>query len=1542
MKKKALAVLLCLCMVVSLLPTTAQAAGTWTYYPKSETNTYGYIEQNGLRVGVRTEADEKVGENSPTNLMTGFGGDEIPDNMTTLDLTGTINSSGTTYTITEDGGTSGRYQITSVLLPNTVKRIRASAYQMAVLTSINFPSSLESIGHDAFNESDLKEADLSQTKITTLESSTFYKCYSLTSVQLPSTLTSIGESAFYNCTGLTQLTLPQSVSRIKWMAFFGSGLKTLTVQATTPPTLEDVDALNCPQLETIFVPENSVAAYRTADGWKDYAEKIWAIGSTPVTYGLSVSSSEVAFGSFVSGNVPAARTVTITNTGTGEVTVQLPSNANFDIAAKEGFTGNTATIAGNGTASFTIRPKDSAVDKTVSEEITIQGTPTDSASSAQPSATVTASYQVTEKLTYTISAAPETLNFGSVTAGEALPEAQTVTVSNTGTGTVEVQLPSSEKFTITPGTGFSNGKAALEKNRSATFTVQPKDVSAEGAVSEAITITGTSVGATPAETPTASVTAGYTVAFPKVTVGGVELRAAPGGAAAYALTDDETGTVTVDGASATQYNIKWDGETLTLKGAAIAVTGQHGIRSDADLTLALEDASSIRMDKQEEDTTSYYGIYAGKNLIITGKGSLDITADSSAVVAADMTVRDAALSLVSQSGSGISADSMTVESGSVTARGQSYGVSVNGALSVSAVAYLNARGDRAALETGSITIAGAPYTEEVDNLKVVIENGILTQTGVLYVNGVDILEDGAVLPQGVSYQQSTNTLTLTDAAIQEYYQKDKEFFGIYTNGDLNLVLEGSSSISGRAIVKREEFYGIGVLGDLTIGGAGSLEIAGASGPKETINYGIMTMGAFTLQSGSVTITLGSCELNMGLYGGEGVLVEGGALTIKPAAVPQTTEVSLGIIVEAGPEELDGKSAVHITGGTVSVEGNELIIPAADVNDSTSNGISAFSVLVEGGTVTVRSGDITVEGTGTEAGRTVAVISTGIGTGQLVIKGGTVTAQCGQITCADDNIEIVQGALYFDHGEDGYEAEKMLTVSPKAPGAIAVKLGADEAGAAEIEDSPFTSETVLGYNALRQAAYFCSEVVAPLTLTADQTSLTGGGTVKLTAGGPLTSVTDESAKLTVTCSDSSITVTGGPDVWTASLPNADKDYTFTVTYTSDTYPDGITAQCAVHTTYQSQGGGGSSFGGTTETTKNPDGSTTTTVTKPDGSTVETTKNPDGSQQVVNKDKNGTVTTTTTDKAGNKTETVEKTDGTSQTTVTNKDGSGSVTSVAESGKVEAEVKLPAAVVSSAAEKEEAVALPMPGVPVTSDKENAPTVTVDLPSGTSAKVEIPVENVTAGTVAVLVKADGTQEVLKESLATEKGITVNLSDGDTVKIVDNAKTFADVSDGYWAADAIDFTTSRELFAGTSDTTFTPSGTMTRAMIWTVLARYEGTDTTAADGQAWYAPGRSWAVETGVSDGSDPNGTMTREQLATMLYRYAQSKGQGFTGTWAFLLDFTDADQVGDYAYEAMCWMNQNGIIGGMGDGTLNPKGSATRAQVAAILQRFCTRLAQ
>ena len=363
---------------------------------------------------------------------------------------------------------------------------------------------------------------------------------------------------------------------------------------------------------------------------------------------------------------------------------------------------------------------------------------------------------------------------------------------------------------------------------------------------------------------------------------------------------------------------------------------------------------------------------------------------------------------------------------------------------------------------------------------------------------------------------------------------------------------------------------------------------------------------------------------------------------------------------------------------------------------------------------------------------------------------------------------------------------------------------------------------------------------------------------------------------------------------------------------------------------SSSGGSSSTGNKTETTVNPNGSTTTTVTRPNGTVTETTKNPDGSQEVVESKPDGTVTTTVTDKTGNQTETVKQPDGSSQTTVTNTDGSGSVTAVREDGAVEVNVTLPPKTVEEAAETGQSVALPMPELPVTTDRSSAPAVTVDLPSGTSAQVEIPVADVTPGTVAVLVKADGSEAVIKTSVTTENGVAVTLSDGDTVKIVDNSKPFSDVSQSHWAAEAIDFATSRELFAGNTQTTFNPGGTTNRQQVWMVLARLDG------DTPADMAAARDWAMDNGISDGSNPTAAMTRQQLAAMLYRYARSSVPGFTGQLTAALDYPDAGQVADYVYEAMCWMTEHGIIGGMTDGTLNPCGTATRAQMAAILQRF------
>ncbi len=294
-----------------------------------------------------------------------------------------------------------------------------------------------------------------------------------------------------------------------------------------------------------------------------------------------------------------------------------------------------------------------------------------------------------------------------------------------------------------------------------------------------------------------------------------------------------------------------------------------------------------------------------------------------------------------------------------------------------------------------------------------------------------------------------------------------------------------------------------------------------------------------------------------------------------------------------------------------------------------------------------------------------------------------------------------------------------------------------------------------------------------------------------------------------------------------------------------------------------------------------------------------------------------------------DTVTNPDGSTTTTITKEDGSSSTTTVGTDGKVESDVTLSEDAINNA--DGAAVALPIPEVPVTTDKTIAPTVTVNLPSKDATKVEVPVKDVTPGTVAILVHADGTEEVIKDTITSDGGITVALTDGATIKVVDNSKTFGDVSSDHWGASAIDFATSRELFAGTAENEFSPEGQMTRAMIWSVLARYEGADIKGASGNDWYAGPQQWAIENGISDGTMANSSMTREQLAAMLYRYSGSPAvSGGVG------DYNDADSISSWAKDAMTWAVQEGLIAGIDEDTLGPQGTATRTQVAAILQRF------
>lgn len=164
----------------------------------------------------------------------------------------------------------------------------------------------------------------------------------------------------------------------------------------------------------------------------------------------------------------------------------------------------------------------------------------------------------------------------------------------------------------------------------------------------------------------------------------------------------------------------------------------------------------------------------------------------------------------------------------------------------------------------------------------------------------------------------------------------------------------------------------------------------------------------------------------------------------------------------------------------------------------------------------------------------------------------------------------------------------------------------------------------------------------------------------------------------------------------------------------------------------------------------------------------------------------------------------------------------------------------------------------------------------------------------------------------------------------------FTDVPEAHWAHDAIEYVVDEGLFAGTSETTFNPEGTMTRAMLWVVLARMDDANTNASSGEAWYQAGLDWAVKNGISDGTNPNNNITREQFASMLYRYAENAGEDITADTSELNKFIDTINIASYALEPLAWAVENGIVSGTSSDTISPAGNATRAQVATMLMRY------
>lgn len=245
--------------------------------------------------------------------------------------------------------------------------------------------------------------------------------------------------------------------------------------------------------------------------------------------------------------------------------------------------------------------------------------------------------------------------------------------------------------------------------------------------------------------------------------------------------------------------------------------------------------------------------------------------------------------------------------------------------------------------------------------------------------------------------------------------------------------------------------------------------------------------------------------------------------------------------------------------------------------------------------------------------------------------------------------------------------------------------------------------------------------------------------------------------------------------------------------------------------------------------------------------------------------------------------------------------------------------------------------------SNAEKGATITITLSPDKGYKLDkLTVTDGSGKTVSTVKKSDTVYTFTMPASAVKVGVSY-------VKATETpSKTkFNDVSANDWFASAVDYVTGKGMMNGTADNTFSPKANTTRGMVVTVLYRLENQPSTSAASftdvasGAYYANAVAWANANGIVSGYGsgkfgPNDKVTREQLAAILYRYAQYKKYDVSG--ANSLDgYTDVQSVSSYAVPALQWANAAGVVTGKSGNKLDPKGNATRAEVAAMLMRFC-----
>ncbi|WP_418728486.1 S-layer homology domain-containing protein [Dysosmobacter sp.] len=977
---------------------------------------------------------------------------------------------------------------------------------------------------------------------------------------------------------------------------------------------------------------------------------------------------------------------------------------------------------------------------------------------------------------------------------------------------------------------------------------------------------------------------------------------APASASAYALCTNISGDIDINitGALTVNGNIRANDGTLSLQSRdAISVTGsvygKGSITATAGKSLNITNTSGtavfasscneVSLAAQDGDLTvsgagsGDYGIYGNWKdtaLKLHASGNVSVTGPKYS-----MQGNTLELSGTIPENSTLTADgtkSLTVPAGkTLINNGTIKLISFPGAVTV----------------FGTLTNNGSIFNE--DNVSIQPKasgNGVITVKAAMDFTKKNENASG----QGYEWDCSSKTLTLTNYKMTEPCNDT----AIILPDGAKLILNGENTLNSKngALIDAK--------GTLEISGTGSL--TGSAGGEAALN----AQGALTIMDCKLDLKNPSPWRTV-------ICTNGNALTIADRAdVSLHTAESSGWGIKTGLGgnfTLGSDAKLVIKGGTgILAQGASVKIAGTlDVSGCANLGANLLRVALnmEGSSITAPTKD--------KGGIYLYQNAAGTLTGQTDIK-----AFVGNFRVTSPNASIVNYykvkkddtlGLYAEGSTVSFTAEQK---SGKAfSGWTATGVTLDNETNAEI------SFTMPGNDVTLSTAYVT--LVSGITLDKTELALTVGDTQTLAA----TILPSDAANKSVSWSSDK------PSVATVDengKVTAVAEGTAKITVT--TVDGKKTADCAVTVTAKSGGGsssgGGTSGGGTTGGGSTGGGTTgggSSSSSKPSASTgkTETVTKPDGTKVQTETKADGTKIQTTTGKDGSVTKTETKKDGSSVTENKAADGSTGTVKTDKNGQTEAKTKLSDKAIEDARRNGEAAKVPVE-VKASRNSDTAPVVKVELPRNSGeTKIEIPVSNVRPGTVAVLVHADGTEEILKDSVPTEGGVRLTVDGSATVKIVDNSKGFIDIRN-HWAEDEIDFVSARGLVNGMSDTIYAPNNSTTRAQLWTILARQADADLTG--GSVWYEKAQNWAKTRGVSDGANPNAAINRAQMVTMLWRTMGQPAAGGAAT------FTDVPADSYYA-KAVAWAVENGITTGVGGGRFDPTATCTRAQIATFLAR-------